>query len=116
MKGARKFGKVRFDGRIVQLGFGAVGKSFYEKVRMEIDFDEDEYYVASAEPMEKEFFIRMGGKKENFIEAFLTQQNYHVFLSEYLREGDLFIDFADSMGTYDIVNWCIDKRCRNTSA
>lgn len=110
MKGARKFDKVRFDGRIVQLGFGAVGKSFYEKVRMEIDFDEDEYYVASAEPMEKDFFIRMGGKKENFIEAFLTQQNYHVFLSEYLREGDLFIDFADSMGTYDIVNWCIDNK------
>ena len=44
---------IKFSGKIVQFGFGAVGKSFYEKVREVIEekdeinsFEEDEYYVA----------------------------------------------------------------------
>ena len=32
---------IKFDGRIVQFGFGAVGKSFYEKLPCEIKFDEN---------------------------------------------------------------------------
>ena len=35
---------IKFDGRIVQFGFGAVGKSFYEKLRKEIRFNENKYY------------------------------------------------------------------------
>ena len=31
---------VKFDGRILQFGFGAVGKSFFEKLKYEVDYDE----------------------------------------------------------------------------
>ena len=44
---------VNFDGKIVQFGFGAVGKSFYEKVSKEIKFNENKYYVIT---MDKEEF------------------------------------------------------------
>ena len=36
---------INFDGNIVQFGFGAVGKSFYEKVSKEIKFNENKYFV-----------------------------------------------------------------------
>ena len=38
---------INFDGKIVQFGFGAVGKSFYEKIAKEIKFNENKYFVIS---------------------------------------------------------------------
>ena len=36
---------IKYSGKIVQFGFGAVGKSFFEKVSHEIQFDENNYIV-----------------------------------------------------------------------
>ena len=36
---------IDFEGKIVQFGFGAVGKSFYEKVSKEIRYKQNKYYV-----------------------------------------------------------------------
>ena len=46
---------IKFDGRIVQFGFGAVGKSFYEKVKKGV-FGSDEIeaivdYLEIEEPV-----------------------------------------------------------------
>ena len=38
---------IEFNKRIVQLGFGAVGKSFFEKVTKEIKFDKEKYFIIS---------------------------------------------------------------------
>ena len=43
---------IKFEGRIVQFGFGAVGKSFYEKLSREIKFNENKYYVITMDPGE----------------------------------------------------------------
>ena len=37
---------IKFEGRIVQFGFGVVGKSLYEKVSKEIKLDEKFYDAA----------------------------------------------------------------------
>ena len=39
---------IEFNKKIVQFGFGAVGKSFFEKVSKEIKFDKDKYFVIST--------------------------------------------------------------------
>ena len=39
---------IKFEGRIVQFGFGAVGKSFYEKITKEIQFNENPALYASS--------------------------------------------------------------------
>ena len=36
---------IKFEGNIVQFGFGAVGKSFFEKLPREIDYNENKYFV-----------------------------------------------------------------------
>lgn len=101
---------IKFAGKIVQFGFGAVGKSFYEKVKKEISFNENNYYVITENQYEFEAFINMGGITTNFINALINEENYIEIFSKYLNEGDILIDFADSVGTKDICRWCIDNK------
>lgn len=100
---------IRFDGKIVQFGFGAVGKSFYEKVSCEIKFNENKYFVISREKYEFEAYINLGGLVSNFITTEITKDNFKEVFSKYLDEGDLLIDFADTVGTKDILEWCAEK-------
>lgn len=100
---------VKFDGKIVQFGFGTVGKSFYEKVKKEIKFDEKKYYVVTANKDEFEAYINLGGMVANFIVAEVTKDNFQEIFEKYLNEGDLLIDFADTVGTKDICDWCAEK-------
>jgi homospermidine synthase len=100
---------VKFQGRILQFGFGAVGKSFFEKIKYEIDFDEYNYYVLTRDKGEFKAFINLGGIAANFKVAELTEDNYKDIFGSILKEGDLLIDFADSVGTRDILKWCAEN-------
>ena len=97
---------IEFKNKIVQFGFGAVGKSFFEKVANEIKFDIDKYFVISRDKLEYTFFLELGGKLGNFIVADINRKNFKQIFSKYLNEGDLLIDFADGVGTKDFVEWC----------
>lgn len=97
---------IKFEGKIVQFGFGAVGKSFFEKVSKEIKFDKEKYYVISRNKLEYTYFLEMGGNLGNFIVADINRNNFKNIFSKYLEEGDFLIDFADTVGTKDFVEWC----------
>ena len=100
---------IEFKNKIVQFGFGAVGKSFFEKISKEIKFDKDKYFVISRDKLEYTFFLELGGNIGNFIVADINRKNFKKIFSQYLEEGDFFIDFADSVGTKDFVEWCANK-------
>ena len=97
---------IEFKKRIVQFGFGAVGKSFFEKISKEINFDIDNYFVISRNKLEYTFFLELGGKLGNFICTNINKYNYEKIFSKYLNEGDLLIDFSDGVGTLDFTKWC----------
>ena len=73
-----------FSGRVVQFGFGAVGKSFFEKISKEISFDEYKYYVITKTKDEFVAYINMGGIAENFIVADINKDNWQGLFSQYL--------------------------------
>ncbi len=100
---------IKFEGRIVQFGFGAVGKSFFEKLPLEIQFNENNYYVITHEEIEFIDYVNLGGVVLNFIYADITKENFKDIFETYLSEGDLLIDFADTVGTRDICQWCAGK-------
>jgi len=100
---------IEFNNRIVQFGFGAVGKSFFEKVSKEIKFDKDKYFVISRDKLEYTFFLELGGKFGNFIVADINKVNFKKIFSQYLSTGDLLIDFADSVGTSEFIEWCANN-------
>lgn len=100
---------IKFEGRIVQFGFGAVGKSFYEKVSKEIKFNENKYYVITREQYEFDAYVNLGGIVANFIVSEVTRENFAKIFEPYLSSGDLLIDFADTVGTRDICDWCAER-------
>jgi len=100
---------IEFKNKIVQFGFGAVGKSFFEKVSKEIKFDKDKYFVISRDKLEYTFFLELGGNLGNFIVADINKKNFQNVFSKYLEEGDFLIDFADSVGTKDFIEWCANR-------
>lgn len=100
---------INFEGRIVQFGFGAVGKSFYEKLRKEIRFDENKYFVITMDKFEFEAYVNLGGMVSNFLVKEVTRDNFIEVFEPYLDEGDLLIDFADTVGTRDICSWCAER-------
>ena len=100
---------VNFNGRIVQFGFGAVGKSFFEKIFYEIKFDKNNYFVISRNGLEYKYFLELGGMPKNFIQADIKEDNFRDIFSRYLSEGDFLIDFADNVGTKDILEWCVNN-------
>lgn len=102
----KNYNMVEFKGRIVQLGFGAVGKSFFEKAFKEIKINLDDFYVISRNKLEYTIFLEMGGKVGNFITAEINRDTYQEVFSKYLNEGDFLIDFSDGVGTRDFVEWC----------
>ena len=97
---------IKFDGTIVQFGFGAVGKSFYEKAAKEIRYKEHNYYIITQDRGEFEAYINLGGLVANFIPQEITKDNYRTVFGTYLKSGDLLLDFADTVGTKDICDWC----------
>ena len=100
---------IKFDGRIVQFGFGAVGKSFYEKISKEIRFDENKYFVITMDSYEFDAFVNLGGLVSNFLVREVTRDNFKEVFGAILQEGDLLIDFADTVGTKDFCVWCADN-------
>jgi len=100
---------IEFTGTIVQFGFGAVGKSFYEKVNQEIQVDENKYFVISKYENEFDAYIKLGGMVANFVTYDIKKDNFHLIFKKYLTSGDLLIDFADTVGTKDICDWCAEN-------
>lgn len=99
---------IKFEGRIVQFGFGAVGKSFYEKLSREIKFDENKYYVVTRDRDEFHAYVNLGGIVANFRVHEVTRENFREVFEPLLNSGDLLIDFADTVGTRDIFDWCAE--------
>lgn len=100
---------IKFEGRIVQFGFGAVGKSFYEKITKEITFNENKYFIITRESYEFDAYVNLGGLVSNFIVSEVTRENFEQVFQPYLSSGDLLIDFADTVGTRDICQWCAER-------
>ena len=100
---------IKFEGRIVQFGFGAVGKSFYEKITKEIKFNENRYFVITRESYEFDAYVNLGGLVSNFIVSEVTRENFRQVFEPYLSSGDLLIDFADTVGPRDICQWCAER-------
>ena len=63
----------------------------------------------SRDKTEFEAFINLGGLTEKFIKAEITKENFKEIFGKYLNEGDLFIDFSDTVGTKDILTWCAEN-------
>ena len=61
------------------------------------------------DPGEFHAYINLGGMTENFKTCEVTRENFKEVFAPFLSEGDLLIDFADTVGTKDICAWCAEQ-------
>ena len=100
---------IKYDGSIVQFGFGAVGKSFFENVSKEIKYNENKYFVIERYAEEFDAYINLGGMASGFISCEITKDNFNMIFEKYLSSGDILIDFADTVSSTDLCDWCAER-------
>ena len=105
-----------FDGRILMLGCGSVGRCVLPLVRRHIDMPADRITVLDFEDVRPkiEDSLQAGVR---FKQSRLTRANYTSMLGELVGPGDIIIDLSWNVETFDMLAWCgeHDVRYLNTS-
>lgn len=108
--------KIRFDGRILILGCGAVSQCalplFLDHLEMPrdkitvLDFVDQRHTIAHA--------LSQGVR---FVQEKITREQFAEQFGRYVGPGDLIIDLAWNLGCTDLLDWCFrhDVRYLNTS-
>jgi homospermidine synthase len=105
-----------FDGRILMLGCGSVGRCALQLLRRHIDMPADRITVMDFADVRPgiEDSLQAGVR---FKQSRLTQENYTSVLGELVGPGDILLDLSWNVETLDLLAWCGEHRVRylNTS-
>jgi homospermidine synthase len=107
---------MKFEGRILVIGLGAVSRCALPLLFKHIDAPAKNFTVLDFAAVEANarYVTEMGA---NFVKDRVTRENMNELLSKYAGNGDIIIDLAWNIGCTDILQWCYDHNCRymNTS-
>ncbi len=105
-----------FDGRILMIGCGSVGRCTLPLVRRHVDMPAHRITVVDFEDVRPkiEDSLQAG---VGFKQARLTQDNYASMLRELVGPGDIIVDLSWNVETFDMLAWCGEHNVRflNTS-
>jgi homospermidine synthase len=105
-----------FDGRILMIGCGSVGRCTLPLVRRHVDMPAHRITVLDFEDVRPkiEDSLQAG---VGFKQARLTQDNYASMLRELVGPGDIIVDLSWNVETFDMLAWCGEHNVRflNTS-
>lgn len=108
--------KIAFGGRIVVLGSGAVSRCLQPLLLKHLDMDFSNLLVMDFEDTRDAIAstLEAGGR---FLQHRITPDNLIETLKTHLQSGDILIDLAWNISTYEIIEWCHDHNVRyiNTS-
>jgi homospermidine synthase len=108
--------RIPFDGRILMLGCGSVGRCTLPLVRRHVDMPANRITVLDFEDVRPtiEESLKAGVV---FKQARLTQDNYTTMLPELVGPGDVIVDLSWNVETFDMLTWCGEHNVRylNTS-
>ncbi len=105
--------KVKFDGKILMLGYGSVGKCALPILLRHIDIDPKNITVLEAD--DKQFFFeqyelmnkRTGSELGiGYVVEQVTKANHKEVFSKYLEVGDYLIDLSVDIDGVEAADWC----------
>ena len=105
-----------FDGRILMLGCGSVGRCTLPLVLRHVDMAADRVTVLDFEDVRPKITDSLEAGVV-FKQARLTQDNYASMLGELVGPGDIIVDLSWNVETFDMLTWCGEHNVRflNTS-
>jgi homospermidine synthase len=97
---------VKFDKKIVMIGFGSVGQSILPLLFRHIDVKPEQVTVvnkkADGQDRAKEYGI-------HFMVHPITKENYQTFLGDMLEEGDFLLNLSVDVSSLDLIRLCQEK-------
>lgn len=94
---------VRFDGRLLILGFGSVGQGVLPLLLRHLDIAPRNIVIITAEPRGRGEAAHYG---ISFREFPLTPENYRPFLNETLRPGDFLLNVSVNVSSVALLEYC----------
>jgi len=100
-----KMKKLKFDGKILIIGYGSVSKCTLPILLQHLDVDRKKITIVDFENKAKELapFVKTG---ISYRREKITLKNLGKVLSKYAGENGLVIDLGWNIGADDILSWC----------
>ena len=98
----------RFDGPIVMIGFGSIGRGTLPLLERHIAFDTSKFVV--IDPIDTDRAL-LDERKLRFIQASITRENYRELLTPLLKTGPgrgMIVNLSVDTSSADLMNLCKD--------
>ncbi|MCQ2794801.1 MAG: saccharopine dehydrogenase NADP-binding domain-containing protein [Bacilli bacterium] len=89
------------------LGLGLVGQSFLNILKDKGKFNPNTFYCVEEDKNKLNDFLKLGGKRANFKNIKIEQDNLLSVLNE-LKEGDYLFDFTTNVKSLTILEYCLN--------
>ncbi len=100
---------IKFDKKILTIGYGSVSQCTMPILLDHIDVDPKNVTVIDIED-KTQSIASLKERGVNFQQQKITNENLDEILSQHLEEGDVLIDLAWNIGACDIIGWCHDHK------
>jgi homospermidine synthase len=99
---------VRFDGPIVMIGFGSIGRGTLPLLERHIAFDRSKFVVIDPVDTDRKL---LDERKLKFVQAALTKENYREILTPLLKTGPgrgMIVNLSVDTSSADLIELCKD--------
>ena len=97
---------VRFDGRLVVLGFGSIGQGVLPLILRHIDLARENITIVTAEPRGREVAEEYG---ITFIQQAATRENFAALLGPMLDRGDFLLNLSVDVSSVALMKLCQER-------
>lgn len=94
---------VKFEGRLMMIGFGSIGQGVLPLILRHIDMDPARITIITADDRGREVADRHGIR---FVKKRLTRENYETVLAPKLRAGDFLVNLSVEVASTALVELC----------
>ena len=94
---------VKFEGRLVMVGFGAIGQGVLPLLLRHIDIPRDRITIITAEERGHQEAADLG---VHFVLEPVRRENMKDLLDQHLKAGDFLLNLSIDVGSIDLIRYC----------
>lgn len=101
--------EVEFRGKILLLGYGAVGQAILPLIIRHIDIPLDNITVLEKDDNRLDFLQKYDNTGISYHREEIREDNFQGILASYVSSGDLIVNCSLHIDAGDLLSWCMDN-------